>query len=147
MAEAVHSIEIDVPVDVFFETITDFNAYSTFLKEVQGCRLVSSDAGEHVVDYMIQVIKRMEYRLRFKEDRPNRLSWSLDHPGKVIEENQGDWLLEALDDGARTRATYTLHVKPRVFVPRAVVTRLVTITLPSLLRQFKAEAERRHSDA
>ena len=104
---------------------------------------MGGEDGVHLVDYTIQVSKRIQYQLKFVEERPNRLTWSLSSPGKLIAENNGSWELEAID-GARTRATYTLDVKPRVFVPRAVITRLTTITLPSLLKQFKAEAERRH---
>jgi len=143
MSDAREVIEIDVPMDALYETLVDFDGYADFLGEVSECRRVGGEDGVHLVDYTIQVIKRIQYQLKFVEERPNRLTWSLSSPGKLIAENNGSWELEDID-GARTRATYTLDVKPRVFVPRAVITRLTTITLPSLLKQFKAEAERRH---
>ena len=143
MSAAREVIEIDVPMDALYETLVDFDGYADFLGEVSECRRVGGEDGVHLVDYTIQVIKRIQYQLKFVEERPNRLTWSLSSPGKLIAENNGSWELEDID-GARTRATYSLDVKPRVFVPRAVITRLTTITLPSLLKQFKAEAERRH---
>ena len=143
MSDARQVIEIDVPMAALYDILVDFDHYADFLSEVSECKRVGGDDGVHLVDYTIQVIKRIQYQLTFVEDRPARLTWSLTTPGKLIAENSGSWDLEDID-GKRTRATYTLAVKPRVFVPRAVITRLTTITLPSLLKQFKAEAERRH---
>jgi uncharacterized membrane protein len=143
MSDTREVIEIDVPMADLYETLIDFDCYADFLSEVSECRRVGGEDGVHLVDYTIEVIKRIEYQLRFVEERPRRLTWSLSTPGKIIRENNGSWDLEDLD-GARTRATYSLEIKPRVFVPKAVITRLTTITLPSLLKQFKAEAERRH---
>jgi coenzyme Q-binding protein COQ10 len=143
MSDASETIDIQVPMDALYELLVDFDAYSTFLGEVSDCRRVGGEDGVHLVDYTIQVIKRIQYQLRFVEERPTRLKWELANPGKIIEVNSGSWDLEPIDEKS-TRATYSLSVKPRIFVPRAVVTRLTNITLPSLIQQFKAEAERRH---
>jgi coenzyme Q-binding protein COQ10 len=143
MPEAQQSIDVNVSPEAFFEVITDFDEYPRFLSEVSDCRLVKQDGNTYEVDYTIHVIKRIEYKLIFKTEPHSRITWALDSPGKLMKENSGGWTLESLDNGERTRATYRLNVVPGIFVPKVVTQKLVTLTLPSLLQQFKKEAEMR----
>jgi ribosome-associated toxin RatA of RatAB toxin-antitoxin module len=143
MPEAQESIEVNVSPSSFFEVITDFDEYPRFLTEVSDCRVVNHDCGTYSVDYTIHVIKRIEYRLIFEAEPDTHLSWRLESPGKLMKENSGEWTLKALDGGERTHATYRLNVVPGVFVPKVVTQKLVSLTLPSLLQQFKKEAEMR----
>jgi len=143
MPEAQESIDVDVSPEAFFEVITDFNEYRRFLTEVSDCRILNQDGNTYEVDYTIHVIKRIEYKLIFEAEPHSKITWRLGAPGKLMKENSGDWTLEPLDGGQRTRATYRLNVVPGVFVPKVVTQKLVTLTLPSLLQQFKKEAEMR----
>ena len=146
MPQAVQSIEVNVTPDAFFDVITDFESYPSFLSEVRSCRLVSDDGGCLEVDYVVQVIKRFEYTLRFEAERATSLSWQL-KGSSFIKRNEGSWTLEPLDDGTGTKATYRVLVETSLFVPRAVATKLLEVTLPATLSASKREAERRQGNS
>ena len=144
MPGAKQTIVIDTPIEFFFEVITDFESYSDFLDEVRSTRVLSDDGTNARVHYSVEIIKKVEYSLDFKREAPHKLSWSLGD-GKLMKSNEGAWELEELGP-EEIKATYTVDVAARVFVPKAVVNMLVGSTLPATLKQFKDEAERRYND-
>jgi hypothetical protein len=56
--------------------------------------------------------------------------------------NSGEWLLEPLDRGTRTRARYYLVTDPGGYVPVWLANIVVASTLPDVFRSVRAEAER-----
>ena len=143
MPGAQQTIIVDTPMAFFFEVISDFESYSDFLSEVRSTRILSEDGDNIRVHYQVHVIKKVEYSLDFKKEGSHRLSWALGE-GKLMKANNGSWELEELSE-TQTKATYTVDVAARVFVPKAVVNMLVGSTLPATLKQFKDEAERRYN--
>ena len=142
MPGAQQTIIVDTPMAFFYEVITDFESYSDFLSEVRATRILSENENSVQVHYRVDIIKKVEYSLNFLKEGNHKLSWSLGE-GKLMKTNDGAWELEALSD-TQTKATYTVDVSARVFVPKAVVNMLVGSTLPATLKQFKDEAERRY---
>jgi len=142
MPEASRTVEIDAPIDTVFDTIVDYASYPDFLDNVGTVTVAdASDAGAKVT-YAIEVLgKKVHYTLAMVHDRPGRVTWSL-HDSNVMKKSDGSWVLEDLG-GDRTRATYTVDVKPRGFVPGPVVKALTGRALPATVDAFKRRAESR----
>jgi coenzyme Q-binding protein COQ10 len=139
LAATTQTIEINVPVSDFFEVIRDYASYPEFLSDMESVRVVSSSGGVSDVEFTLNVIKRVSYTLRLSES-PARdgLRWELVEG--MFKSNDGGWALEELP-GGRTRATYDVNVSVGIFVPGAIVNRLVGKTLPATLAAFKRRAE------
>ena len=91
------------------------------------------------VEFTLNVIKRVTYTLRLTEQPPDKgLTWELVEG--MFKSNSGGWALEELP-GGRTKASYEVEVSVGIFVPGAIVNRLVGKTLPATLRAFKERAE------
>ena len=138
MAGAVQSIEIGVPREQLFDVIVDYERYPEFLSDMSAAQIVRRDGPTVDVRFTLDLIKRLEYTLRLVGQRATGLSWTLvDGPFK---KNEGGWTLEDLP-GGRTRATYRIEIAVGMFLPGAIVNRLVGQTLPATLQAFKARAE------
>jgi len=138
LALAQQTIDIGVSPETVFGVISDYEAYPEFLQLMEHVRVVRSEG--HVVDaeFTLHLITRLEYTLRLVGTPYTGLSWTL--LGGAFRANAGGWTLEPLPDGT-TRAHYRLNVEVGMFVPGAIVTRLVGRDLPQTLRAFKARAE------
>jgi ribosome-associated toxin RatA of RatAB toxin-antitoxin module len=139
MPGASRTVEIDVSPDKLFDIIVDYERYPEFLSDVSSVQVVSRSEGQAVVEYGLNLIKKVSYSLRMREERPHRVSWTLEK-SSIMKANVGGWELEALPNG-HTRATYTVDVTPRGFVPGPIVSALTGRTLPATLAAFKARAE------
>ncbi len=134
MPRTEHTILIDAPIDRVFGVITDYERYPEFLPDIKATRVLARESGVAVVRFELELIMRVTYTLRLREEPPAALSWTLED-AKMIAENNGGWQLEA--EGAKTRATYALEVKLRGLIPKSVSTRLLGTTLPETLERFR----------
>ncbi len=141
MAGATQTVVVDVPRDVLFEVIRDYERYPEFLDDMEAARVVRRDDDAVEAEFTLNVIKRISYTLRLVERAPERLEWSL--VKGMFKRNDGSWTLEELP-GGRTRATYSIEITIGVFLPGTIVNRLVGKTLPATLQAFKQRAESLH---
>lgn len=140
MAGATRSIVINAPVEKIWKVITDYERYPDFLSEVKKIRTSNRKGNEIDVQYEAEVVKTIKYTLHFKEQPPNKLTWSFIE-GEFMKDNRGGWTLEDLG-GGQTRATYTIDVAVGSLVPKSVVNALVETQLPKVLEAFKKQSER-----
>ena len=145
MASAEESITVNVPIDVMFDVITDYESYPDFLPETESIDILDKSKknkdGSRTVDvgYAIRVVKKFEYVLRMTEQPYESLQWEqVDGPFKV---NAGGWTLESVDDET-THATYQVTVEVGFLVPRSITNMLVGQSLPDTLKRFKERAEK-----
>ena len=140
MAAAQETIDIRTSADSFFEVIRDYEAYPEILSDMESARILKRTGQTVEAQFTLNLIKRVSYTLRLVEEAPRKLSWTLvDGPFKS---NHGSWSLEEIESGL-TRATYRVEVTVGGFVPKTIVNRLVSKSLPALLAAFKSEAEKR----
>ena len=142
MPTASRTITADVPVEHFFETITDYETYPEFIPETVGIEIMKKakkGKGRVVeVKFSIKVIKKIDYTLRMTEEPSSKLSWELvDGPFKT---NNGSWELEAAGKG-KTKATYSVDITMGFLVPQTITNMLVGSSLPKMLDQMKNRAE------
>jgi ribosome-associated toxin RatA of RatAB toxin-antitoxin module len=144
MAVVSKEVVIDVPVERFFDVVTDYARYPEFVPGMKACRVKPGGAEKHI-EYELDVgVRRIRYMLRHVEERPTRVAWSL-VSGDMMKVSNGSW--ELTPEGERTRARYSVDIqvsKPPL-VPQALVDRvsdeLTRVQLPRTLDAFKARAE------
>ena len=143
MPAAHQTIEIDCAPEAVMSVIIDFASYPTFLHDMARVEVLRADAASWDVRFHLNLIRRLTYVLRLTRTSPLELTWSLVEG--AFRANDGGWKLEPLDEGRRTRATYSIDLQVGMFVPGNIVHSLVDRALPDTLRCFKEEAERRRS--
>ncbi len=139
MPGATRSVVINTPVEKVFAVIKDYQKYPEFLPEVKSTRISNRRGDEVDVHYEVEVLKKIRYTLRLKEEPPSRISWTFVE-GELMRDNRGHWLLEDLG-GGKTRATYNIEMRLGPLVPKSIVNALVDSSLPKMLEAFKKRAE------
>jgi len=139
MPGATRAVVINTPVEKVFAVIKDYERYPEFLPEVKSTRVSNRQGDEVDVQYEVDVLKKIRYTLRLKEEPPSRISWTFVE-GELMRDNRGNWLLEDLG-GGKTRATYNIEMKLGPLVPKSIVNVLVDSSLPKMLEAFKKRAE------
>jgi ribosome-associated toxin RatA of RatAB toxin-antitoxin module len=139
MPGATRSIVINAPMERVFSVIADYAKYPEFLPEVKNVRTSRRQGTDLDVHYEVEVLKKIRYTLRIKEEPPNRISWTFVE-GELMRDNRGQWVLEAAGEG-KTRATYSIEMKLGPLVPKSIVNALVDSSLPKMLEAFKKRSE------
>lgn len=143
MPSASRSVTVEVPVEHFFATVTDYENYPEFIPETKSVEIVSKKKkGEgRVVEakFGIKVmVKSLEYILRLTEHPHEKVTWELvEGPFKS---NTGSWEIESAGKG-KTKATYTVDITLGFLVPQTITNVLVGSSLPAMLEQMKSRAE------
>ncbi len=118
----------------FFEIISAYEKYPEFLSEVKGAKVIESREGKKLVEFQVALIKSFSYRLWMVEERPNKISWSLES-GDLFKVSNGFWELK--EEAGRTRALYSVDASFKVFVPGPVAKALVNVNLPNMMSSYQ----------
>lgn len=140
MAGASQSIIINATPKKVFGVVSDFESYPEYLPETRGVTVEARKGTTAVVSFTINVIKTIQYTLKFKLEAPKRLSWVLVR-ADLFKTNKGSWVLEPLDGGKSTKATYSIEVDFGLLVPGAITKMLVGSNLPKMMARIKERAE------
>ncbi len=93
-----------------------------------------------LVHYTIDIkATKIEYTVRMTAERPARLDWVMTK-GQMMRVNRGHWALRPVADG--TEATYNIELKLGALVPGFIEKMLAEQSLPGMLANFKARAEK-----
>ncbi len=118
----------------FWKIITDYESYPEFLDEVSDCEVVDESGNKKLVEYTVNMIKTFRYQLWMDESEgPGRLSWELDS-GDLFKVSTGSWTVES--EGEKTKATYAVEAKFKVFVPGPVAKALVNVNMPNMMSSY-----------
>ncbi len=139
MAGAERSIDIDAPIEVVYKTVTDYEKYPEFLKDVTGARIIQRLPDGVILEETLSLVKTVTIQIKIVETPNSGIRWALHGDGGLLKKNDGGWRLEDL--GGRTRATYFLEVAVGMWVPGKIVDSLTGTTLPATLEAFKKRAE------
>lgn len=139
MAQASESIEIKASPKDCYAVITDYASYPEFLKETKDVEVGKKSGNSAEVTFRIEVIKKVSYKLKMVGTPPKKVSWTL-LEGDIMKKNEGSWELEEISKGV-TKATYTVDVDLKLFVPGPIAKMLVGSSLPSMLKSFKKRIE------
>ena len=144
MAGATQTIVVNVPPEQFAQVISDYERYPEFLSEMEAVKVLERNGDAADVEFTLNLIKRIRYVLRLTTRGNTGLDWTLVEG--MFKRNEGGWTLEPLGEG-KTRPQYRVEVAVGVFVPGAIVNRLVGKTLPATLEAFKERAEKLHGSS
>ena len=81
MAQAAHSIEVDLPVEAFYGLVTDFEAYPAFLSDVKSARVLARKGHTWEAAFVARCRAWMAERL---EDASPWLCWVAEADGYVL---------------------------------------------------------------
>jgi len=137
--KAQRSIEIDVPPKKVYQVITDFAAYPEFVADVNEVKLIKSGKDEWEAEFGVKIVKQISYTIKLTGKPGKSLEWTL--VKGFMKKNDGGWLLEPLDGGKRTKATYTVDIEFGLLVPKALINTVMEANFPKMLNAFKKRCE------
>ena len=138
------AVDITAPPSTVWTVMTDCKLASRFITDLASCTVLKGDQrqGWDVRDQFskgnmflpeIHNVVRSEYQpysaIRFKR------------AGGDLQIEDGEWLLEPLDGGARTRVIYINRVKANILLPPVVVRAGLRGSTPKVLMNLKRESQ------
>ena len=144
---AEQSTEIDAAPEACFEAASDYETFPDWQQAVQEVEILERDAagrGEVVRFEIDAKVKRVSYTLRYHYEPPGRIWWEFVE-GDGVANVEGEYRIEPLDGGERTRVTYTLGIDPGVPVPGLIARRLNQGVMRRSVTDLRDEVERRVS--
>jgi uncharacterized membrane protein len=162
-----HTLEIDAPPSACFDALVDYESFPQWQAAVEEIEVLDRHPDGLARDVRVHIdakVRRFAYTLRYSYERPNHvrraspaspaaaatrrvaaqtylIGW--DYVGGDVEHVEGEFRLEPLDDGERTRATYALGIDPGFPAPALVVRRLNGAVMKRSVEDLKREVERR----
>ena len=145
MAQASRSVTINVPPEKLFEVIVDYEKYPEFLPEVKKVQVNAGQGSIKEVTYTVDIkAKVITYTLKHTAEKPAKVAWTM-VKGEMMKGNDGAWTLKAGAQPGTTEATYTIDLKLSSLVPGFIEKALAEQSLPGLMANFKARAEKLHA--
>ena len=142
MAQASRSVTVNVPPEKLFDVITDYEKYPEFLPEVKKVKVQAGQGSIKEVTYEVDIkAKVITYTLKHTAERPSKVSWTM-IKGEMMKGNDGACTLKPGAQPGTTDATYTIDLKLSSLVPGFIEKALAEQSLPGLLANFKARAEK-----
>ena len=120
-------------VQEFYSIISDYEKYPEFLAEVKSCKVIEKRANQKLVEFNVAMIKNFSYRLWMTEVPTKSVSWILDS-GDLFKVSTGSW--DLVEEAGRTKATYEVDAKFKVFVPGPIAKALVNVNLPNMMSSY-----------
>ncbi len=139
MANATRTETVDIEINKLYETIIDYDKYPEFVDGVSGIKIISKDETSAKVEYSLNMIKSFKYIINTKQEKPTKVSWTLDS-GDLFKKNTGEWLLKDLG-GGKTEVTYSLDVDFKIFAPSSILAALTEKNLPVMMNSFFKRAK------
>jgi ribosome-associated toxin RatA of RatAB toxin-antitoxin module len=139
MASTSRTEIFNVGIESIYNVIVDYASYPDFVDGVSAIEVLEQDETSARVKYSLNLIKKFSYILNLKQEHPNRVSWTFES-GDIFKMNTGSWELKDLGDGT-TEVTYNLEVDIKGFVPKAIVNKLTTSSLPTMMSSYQERAK------
>ena len=140
MAGVTTNLTVNVPIEKFYEVISDVESYPEFIPEMKAIKVISMSDTDGEVKYDLKIMGfSVSYTLKLKKNAPTELSWTF-VKGTKMKDNQGYWKLKKIDDNT-TEAEYKVELKLGALVPKKFTDQLTKVGLPALMKQFKERAE------
>lgn len=154
--------DIDVPPERILAVLTDIEHYPQVIPPTTAARLLERVDGlsYYYMEISPPLISRRDYCIRVGMERLAggilRSYWTADNSACLPEQrgvvrvraNEGEWLLEPLDSGRRTRVTYRCHIEVGGHVPAWIVNRASMTQIPNIFASVrKAASQPRYAAA
>lgn len=137
MANATRTEVVDIEINKLYDTIVEYDKYPEFVDGVSAIKVLNKDDKSAKVEYSLNMIKSFKYIINTKQEKPTRVSWTLDS-GDLFKKNDGEWILKDLG-GGKTEVTYSLDVDFKIFAPSSILSALTEKNLPVMMNSFLKE--------
>lgn len=119
-----------------FSALQQYERYPEYLPGVTGIKVLppQQPGSTCQVRYELKIIKEFYYILNMYENGPEEITWDLAE-SNIMNANSGSWRLTEKND--KTKAIYTLDIKLKGLVPRAVTDKVAEANLPGMLNGFQ----------
>jgi len=141
LAQVERTETFDASLEDIFSVIEDFESYPDFVDGVEKIEIIKKTKKTVKAKYYLNLIKKFEYTINVKIEKPTKVSWSLDS-GDLFKENNGFWELEEVSK-KKTKVTYAAEVNFKVFAPKMIVNKLVKKSLPQMMKAFHERAKKK----
>ena len=139
MANASRTEVVDVEINKIYNVLVDYAKYPEFVDGVNAIKILSQTETTAKVEYSLNMIKSFKYIINIKQEKPTRLSWTLDS-GDLFKKNDGEWKLKDLGNG-KTEVTYSLDIDFKMFAPSSILSALTSKNLPVMMESFFKRAK------
>ena len=139
MANASRTEVVDVEINKIYDVLIDYAKYPEFVDGVSAIKVMSQTETSAKVEYSLNMIKSFKYIINIKQEKPTRLSWTLDS-GDLFKKNDGEWKLKDLGNG-KTEVTYSLDIDFKMFAPSSILSALTSKNLPVMMESFFKRAK------
>lgn len=139
MASASRTEVVEIDINKLYDVLADYAKYPEFVDGVNEIRVISKNDTSAKVEYGINMIKSFKYIINIKQERPTRISWTLDS-GDLFKKNDGEWKLKDLGNG-KTEVTYSLDLDFKMFAPSSILSALTNKNLPVMMESFFKRAK------
>ena len=139
MANASRTEVVDVEINKIYNVLVDYAKYPEFVDGVNAIKILSQTETTAKVEYSLNMIKSFKYIINIKQEKPTRLSWTLDS-GDLFKKNDGEWKLKDLGNG-KTEVTYSLDIDFKIFAPSSILSALTSKNLPVMMESFFKRAK------
>lgn len=142
MAQAEFHEVVAVDRDKLFATISKYEDYPSFVDGVKSIQVERPSPGKARVHYKVSMMKEVEYSIDLTEDAAaGTVRWTMIESDS-FKKNNGSWELKAVGPG-KTDVKYQLEIEFNFPVPGMILNRLVKGSLPSMVKSFANQANKR----
>ncbi len=142
MADAKRTEVMDCSLESLWDVIIDYESYPKFVEGAQKITVLERKGNKAKVQYELDMLgKKIIYVILTEEVPMKSVKWSKIE-GDFFKSIEGSWALKPLGDD-QVEATYTLSVGFPLLVPKTIVNMLVGTQLPTMLKGFEGQAQKR----
>lgn len=150
--------EVDAPPLAVLRVVSDFSRYKDVMPYTEESKVLLREDGGKVVHFYTVInapfVSRRDYSLRVVDESDwkggqgfLKVHWTLSDKGPApkngnvrVKVNEGGWLLEPLDGGKRTRATYLLFTDPGGTLPTWIINKANSSAIPDIFAALRKES-------
>lgn len=140
MAQGKNTKVFPINIHQFYKAIICYEDYADFIPGVNETEVLDIDENGARVKYSVNVIKKFQYIVKLKHQRPHKVSWELES-GDLFKSMDGSWELKELSE-SETEVTYTVGIDFKMFAPKMVVNTLVSKNLPEVMEAMFKQAKK-----
>ena len=136
-------VEINASPAVVWKILMDCDAAERLMPSNRGCRVVERDpAGRwNVIEHIIKTPLMPKVRTVFRQDLEPQKRFVITRVGGDLKVLSGEWRVEALDGGKRSRVSHEMRMQPGFSAPAPMVRSFLRTEVSVGLANLKREAE------
>ena len=138
-------VEIATPPGKLLSLMRDCGRSPTFIDGLTSCRVLSQSP-EPNTDVREHIVKKFWFlpgtRSVFRSIYDGQRSITFHRVEGDLRTMEGQWLLEPLQNGTRTRLFYNAHIDPGAPLPSSIVRVAIEAKIPKALAALRLEATR-----